>query len=125
MSELKPRITENGIDYILVGDYYIPDLKLPEEHRPIQDKYIPFYFHTLFYPPYYARKHLQLPNPTLLKIPFDIFRNDILMILLLPCFPFTPINYLFFNLTHIYNFSNIFLGYDLTFKYFLWNFYCT
>ncbi len=24
-----------GIDYILVGDYYIPDLKLPEEHRPI------------------------------------------------------------------------------------------
>ena len=35
MSELKPRITENGIDYILVGDYYIPDLKLPKEHRPI------------------------------------------------------------------------------------------
>ena len=35
MSELKPRITENGIDYILVGDYYIPDLKLPEEHRPL------------------------------------------------------------------------------------------
>ena len=25
MSELKPRITENGIDYSLVGDYYIPD----------------------------------------------------------------------------------------------------
>ena len=35
MSELKPRIMENGIDYILVGDYYIPDLKLPEEHRSI------------------------------------------------------------------------------------------
>ena len=35
MSELKRRITENGIDYILVGDYYIPGLKLPEEHRPI------------------------------------------------------------------------------------------
>ncbi len=34
MSELKPRITENGIDYIFVGDYYIPDLKLPEEHPP-------------------------------------------------------------------------------------------
>ena len=33
MSKLKRRITENGIDYILVGDYYIPDLKLPEEHR--------------------------------------------------------------------------------------------
>ena len=26
---------QNGIDYILVGDYYIPGLKLPEEHRPI------------------------------------------------------------------------------------------
>ncbi len=35
MKELKERITENGIDYILVGDYYIPDLKLPEEERPI------------------------------------------------------------------------------------------
>ena len=37
MSELKPRITENGIDYILVGDYYIPGLKLPEEHRPTDE----------------------------------------------------------------------------------------
>ena len=35
MKELKPRITENGIEYVLVGDYYIPDLKLPEENRPI------------------------------------------------------------------------------------------
>ncbi len=35
MKELKPRIHENGIDYILVGDYYVPDWKLPEEHRPI------------------------------------------------------------------------------------------
>ena len=35
MEKLKKRITENGIDYILVGDYYIPDLKLPEESRPI------------------------------------------------------------------------------------------
>ena len=35
MEKLKQRITENGIDYILVGDYYIPDLKLPEENRPI------------------------------------------------------------------------------------------
>lgn len=35
MEKLKERITENGIDYILVGDYYIPDLKLPEESRPI------------------------------------------------------------------------------------------
>ena len=24
-----------GVDYVLVGDYYIPDLKLPEEERPI------------------------------------------------------------------------------------------
>ena len=35
MEKLKERITENGIDYILVGDCYIPDLKLPEENRPI------------------------------------------------------------------------------------------
>ena len=35
MEKLKERITENDIDYILVGDYYIPDLKLPEEDRPI------------------------------------------------------------------------------------------
>lgn len=30
------KITENGIDYVLVGDYYIPDFKLPEEERPIR-----------------------------------------------------------------------------------------
>ena len=35
MGEIKERITENGIDYILIGDYYIPDLKLPKENRPI------------------------------------------------------------------------------------------
>ena len=35
MEKLKERITENGIDYILVGEYYIPDLRLPEESRPI------------------------------------------------------------------------------------------
>ena len=35
MKELKPRIHENGIDYILVGDYYVPDWKLPEEIRPV------------------------------------------------------------------------------------------
>ena len=35
MNELKSRITKSGIDYILVGDYYIPHLKLPEEHRPL------------------------------------------------------------------------------------------
>jgi len=32
---MKERITKNGIDYVLVGDYYIPDLRLPEEKRPI------------------------------------------------------------------------------------------
>ena len=25
----------NNMDYVLVGDYYIPDLKLPNEERPI------------------------------------------------------------------------------------------
>lgn len=32
---MKERITKNRIDYVLVGDYYIPDLKLPEEERLI------------------------------------------------------------------------------------------
>lgn len=27
MEKLKERITENGIDYILAGDYYLTDLK--------------------------------------------------------------------------------------------------
>ena len=37
MEELRNRIHDDssGLDYILVGDYYIPDLKLPEESRPI------------------------------------------------------------------------------------------
>ena len=35
MTELKQRIHENGIWYTLVGDYYIPDLRLPEEERGI------------------------------------------------------------------------------------------
>ena len=35
MKELKQRIHENGIDYVLVGDYYVPVIKLPEEERPI------------------------------------------------------------------------------------------
>lgn len=37
MEELKKRIHDdsNGLDYVLAGDYYIPDLKLPEENRPI------------------------------------------------------------------------------------------
>ncbi|MCD8153145.1 MAG: TnpV protein [Clostridiales bacterium] len=35
MEELPERITENGIDYVLVGDYYYPQFTLPEETRPI------------------------------------------------------------------------------------------
>ena len=38
MNELKPRIHDeaNGLDYILVGDYYIPAIELPEDDdRPI------------------------------------------------------------------------------------------
>lgn len=35
MKELKERTTANGMEYILVGDYYIPDLQLPEETCPI------------------------------------------------------------------------------------------
>ena len=29
------RIVTNGIEYTLVGDYYIPNIALPEENRPI------------------------------------------------------------------------------------------
>lgn len=35
MQELIKRIHENGIDYVLVGDYYVPELKMPEEKRSI------------------------------------------------------------------------------------------
>lgn len=35
MSNFKPTIEENGIQYTLVGDYYVPTLKLPEEKHPI------------------------------------------------------------------------------------------
>ena len=35
MENLPKKIHQNGISYTLVGDYYIPDLKLPEESRPI------------------------------------------------------------------------------------------
>lgn len=33
MKKLKERMTENGMDYTLVGDYCIPDLQLPVENR--------------------------------------------------------------------------------------------
>ena len=32
---MKNTMNKNGIDYVLVGDYYIPDSKLPQETRPI------------------------------------------------------------------------------------------
>ena len=35
MEHLPKKIHQNGISYTLVGDYYIPDLRLPEESRPI------------------------------------------------------------------------------------------
>ena len=35
MEHLSQKTSENGIGYTLVGDYYIPDLQLPEESRPI------------------------------------------------------------------------------------------
>ena len=38
--EIKVKFRENkksinNMDYVLAGDYYIPDLKLPNEERPI------------------------------------------------------------------------------------------
>ena len=35
MEHLPKKTCQNGISYTLVGDYYIPDLQLPEEKRPI------------------------------------------------------------------------------------------
>ena len=35
MEHLPKKIHHNGISYTLMGDYYIPDLRLPEESRPI------------------------------------------------------------------------------------------
>ena len=35
MEHLPKKTCQNGISYMLVGDYYIPDLQLPEENRPI------------------------------------------------------------------------------------------
>ena len=32
---MEDRIISNGIEYTLVGDYYIPNIALPEENRPI------------------------------------------------------------------------------------------
>ena len=35
MNNLKERIHENGIDYVLCGDYYIPEIQIPRQDRPI------------------------------------------------------------------------------------------
>ena len=35
MEHLPKKTCQNGINYTLVGDYYISDLQLPEENRPI------------------------------------------------------------------------------------------
>ena len=35
MEHLPKKTFQNAISYTLVGDYYIPDLQLPEESRPI------------------------------------------------------------------------------------------
>ena len=32
---MKDKKSINNMEYVLVGDYYIPDLKLPHEERPI------------------------------------------------------------------------------------------
>ena len=32
---MENRLKKNGIEYVLAGEYYIPDLKLPAEERPI------------------------------------------------------------------------------------------
>ena len=32
---MQERITENGIDYVLVGDYYLPQLEYPKAERHI------------------------------------------------------------------------------------------
>lgn len=32
---MESRITENGINYVLVGDYYIPEIEIKEENKSI------------------------------------------------------------------------------------------
>ena len=34
---MQNRINENGLEYALVGDYYLPNLALPEEHHPSEN----------------------------------------------------------------------------------------
>ena len=53
--KLKPNIHENGIDYTLSGDCYLPELKLPEETRPIGHR------------GWQHREYLKQANPMLLN----------------------------------------------------------
>lgn len=39
MKELEQRIMKNGIDYVLIGDYYYPDLKLTKDGETHYGKY--------------------------------------------------------------------------------------
>ncbi len=39
MTNLKKKITENGIHYTLYGDYYFPDLELPDSPRQTIGRY--------------------------------------------------------------------------------------
>ena len=32
---MRKTMIENGLEYTLIGDYFLPNLVLPEEHRPI------------------------------------------------------------------------------------------
>ena len=52
---MKDKKSINNIEYVLVGDYYIPDLKLPHEERPFGK---------------YGRMHREYPkehNPMMFK----------------------------------------------------------
>ena len=62
MEELKNHIYDehNGLRYTLVGDYYIPDLQLPEENRPIG-------FWGLMHKDYLEQYHLTLYNELILS----------------------------------------------------------
>jgi len=39
MNRLAKHLTENGISYTLVGDYYIPDIQLPADEEPHYGRY--------------------------------------------------------------------------------------
>lgn len=37
---MENKMNINGMDYVLVGDYYIPDLRLPNEERPMIKRHV-------------------------------------------------------------------------------------